>query len=110
MEVLFATKKLQRQLTEPARLQRAFGATGSKKISLRLQQMQVAPSLEDMRFLPGRCHELSGDRKGTLAVDVEHPHRLVFRPTDNPPPLGAEGGLDWSRVESVTVNEVVDYH
>ncbi len=110
MEVLFATRKLQRQLTEPQKVQRTFGATGAKKIALRLQQMQAAPSLEEMRYLPGRCHELTGDRKGTLAVDVEHPYRLLFRPTENPAPLDDEGGLDWSRVESVTVIEIVDYH
>lgn len=110
MEVLFATKKLQRELTEAGKMQRAYGALGAKRISLRLQQMQAAPSLEEMRHLPGRCHELSGDRKGTLAVDVEHPHRLVFRPTENPAPVDEAGGLDWSRVESVTVIAIVDYH
>ena len=110
MEVLFETRKLQRQLTEAAKAQRTFGANGAKKISLRLQQMQAAPSLEEMRNLPGRCHQLTGDRNGTLAVDVEHPYRLVFRPTADPPPLDDEGGLDWSQVESVTVIEIVDYH
>ncbi len=110
MEVLFATKKLQRQLSDASKLRRIFGVTGAKKVSLRLQQMQAAPSLKDMRNLPGRCHELMQNRKGTLAVDVEHPYRLVFRPTESPAPVNSDGGLDWSRVESVTVIEIVDYH
>lgn len=110
MEVLFATKKLQKQLGDQAKTQKVYGANGAKKLHLRLQQMAAAPTLADMRDLPGRCHELTGDRAGTLAVDIEHPYRLIFRPTENPAPALEDGGLDWSAVESVTVTEIVDYH
>ncbi len=72
--------------------------------------MRAAPNLETMRTLPGRCHELHGDRKGQLALDLEHPRRLVFVPANDPVPTRAEGGLDWSRVTVVKILEVVDYH
>lgn len=110
MEVLFSTKKLQRQLTEQSRLLQAYGKNGTKRINLRLQQLQAAPTLQGMRNLPGRCHELSGGRSGCLAVDVEHPYRMIFRPTDDPPPCKEDGGLDWTKVESITILEIVDYH
>ncbi len=110
MEVLFPTDKLKRQFSDHRRLQRRWGDVGATKIALRLQQLAAADTLEDMRQLPGRCHELTGDRRGRLAIDLHHPFRLVFRPTDNPPPLKGDGGLDWSAVDSVTVEEVVDYH
>lgn len=63
-----------------------------------------------MRTLPGRCHELTGDRKGELAVDLRGPYRLVFEPADNPPPVKEDGGLDWRRVTAVRILEVEDYH
>lgn len=110
MDVVFATKKLQRQFSDHRELRRGWGEEGAKKIALRLQQLASAVSLADMSGLPGRCHELTGDRAGELAVDVHQPYRLVFRPTAHPPPVKADGGLDWGRVESVTILEVVDYH
>jgi proteic killer suppression protein len=110
MEVLLETEKLTKQLGQDRNRVKAFGPEGAKRIALRLQQLGAARSLEDMRALPGRCHELKGDLRGLLAVDVHHPYRLIFRPTDNPAPRTPEGGLDWAAVESVTIKEVKDYH
>jgi toxin HigB-1 len=110
VDVYFTTEKLQKQLSSQRDLQRKWGDAGAKRITLRLQQLEAAVTLEDMRQLPGRCHELFGDRDGELAVDVHQGHRLIFRPTDDPPPEKVDGGLDWSQVESVIVTEIVDYH
>ncbi|MBV6510042.1 MAG: hypothetical protein JJLCMIEE_03161 [Acidimicrobiales bacterium] len=110
VDVLFITEKLQKQLSSQRDLQRKWGEPGAKRITLRLQQLAAAVTLEDMRQLPGRCHELVGDRDGELAVDVHQGHRLIFRPTEEPPPEKDDGGLDWSQVESITVTEIVDYH
>ncbi len=110
MEVLFPTDKLRRQFSDHRELQKRWGKDGARKISLRLQQLAAATSLADLRTLPGRCHELTGDRAGDLAIDLAHPLRLIFRPTSDPPPSKDDGGLDWGAVESVTVIEVVDYH
>jgi proteic killer suppression protein len=110
VEVLFADAKLRAALSGQRELVRRWGKEGAKKITLRLQQLIAAPTLEHMRALPGRCHELTGDRSGDLAIDVHQPFRLIFRPTDEPPPVKPDGGLDWTAVESVTVTEIVDYH
>lgn len=110
MEVLFVSEKVRRALSSHRVLEKDWGKIGAKKIALRLQQLAAAPTLAGLRRLPGRCHELTGDRHGHLAVDVDHPCRLVFRPTANPTPKKADGGLDWSKVESITVIEIVDYH
>jgi proteic killer suppression protein len=62
-----------------------------------------------MRFLPAaRCHELKGDRRGQLAVDLTHPHRLLFTPVDAKE--REDGGLDWTSVTAVVIEEIVDYH
>jgi proteic killer suppression protein len=110
VDVLFSNKKQQELFSDPKALQKRWGADGAKKITLRLQQLNAAVCLEDMRSLPGRTHELSGDRKGSLAIDVHQGFRLVFRPTADPAPAKDDGGLDWSAVDSITVVEVVDYH
>lgn len=110
MEVLFVSEKVRRALSTHRVLEKDWGKIGAKKIALRLQQLAAAPTLADMRQLPGRCHELAGDRRGHLAVDVEHPYRLVFRPTVEPGPKKPDGGLDWTRVDSIIVIEIVDYH
>lgn len=110
MNIFFSTQKLQRQLSDQRQLQSRWGQDGARRITLRLQQLAAAETLYDMRQLPGRCHELVGDRAGELAVDVHQGHRLVFCPTADPPPAKADGGLDWAAVDTVTVIGIVDYH
>jgi proteic killer suppression protein len=110
MQVLFATGKLMRELAQPGYRLRRFGARGAARIDLRLQQLFAAPTLADARHLPGRCHALSGDLKGHLAIDVLQPYRLIFRPTANPVPLDNAGGLDWAAIDSITITDIIDYH
>lgn len=110
MEVLFASEKLKRALSTHRLLQKEWGQEGAKRITLRLQQLSAALDLGEMRHLPGRCHELTNDRAGRLAVDVHQPYRLIFRPSADPPPRKPHGGLDWTQVDSITVTEIVDYH
>lgn len=59
---------------------------------------------------PVRRHLLSGGRGGQYAVDLVHPHRLVFEPTHDPVPRTTDGGIDIDRVTAITIMEVVDYH
>ena len=67
--------------------------------------------MEVIRSLPGsRCHELKGNRKGQLSLDLKHPYRLIIEPADDPIPYKTDGGLDWTRVTIVRVIEVIDYH
>jgi proteic killer suppression protein len=80
-------------------------------IRRRLDDFAAAQVLSDISKLPQvRCHELSGDRSGMLAVDLEHPYRLIFIPADDPIPLKADGGLDWNNVRTIKIVEIADYH
>jgi proteic killer suppression protein len=79
------------------------------KIQLRLDQLRAALTLADMAALPAaRCHELQGDRQGQLAVDLVHPWRMIFTPVEWIEKDA--GGLDWSKVEVIVIEEIVDYH
>jgi toxin HigB-1 len=96
---------------ELKQLVKRYGKRRADRINRRLADLQAAPTLETMRALfTGRCHELMGDRKGQLALDLEHPYRLIFEVDHDPVPSKVDGGLDWSAVTAVIIIEVVDYH
>jgi toxin HigB-1 len=110
MEVLFETLRLSSDLSSHPNRQKRYGAEGAKKVTLRLQQMLAASTLQDLRHLPGRCRELREELAGYLTVDVHRPYGMLFRPTQKPPPVSRDGGLDWSRVESITITDIRDHH
>lgn len=45
----------------------------------------------------GRCHMLKGDRQNQYAMDLIHPHRLVF-------------GKIGDEIQVVKIMEIVNYH
>ena len=89
---------------------REYGADNAKRIRKRLDDLAAAPDLATMRTLPGRCHELTGNLAGLLAIDLKHPFRLIFEPANDPVPTKADGGLDWTAVTAVRMLRVEDYH
>lgn len=110
MEVYFSTKKLANVLSSDKVRTRAFGTDAGTVLARRLSQLSAASELEMMRTLPGRCHELKGDRAGQIAVDVTKGLRLIFEPAHDPPPSKPDGGLDWTAVTAIRILEVTDYH
>jgi len=110
VEIAFKNKKLGKQLTDSVELQRCWGEL-AKKIKQRIAELSSLECLEDVTKLPAlRCHELSGNRKGELAVWVSERYRIVFKPNHNPLPCKDDGGLDWKLVTKIVIIEVVDYH
>lgn len=59
---------------------------------------------------PDRRHQLRGDRDEQFAVDLVHPHRLVFEANHDPLPRKDDGGIDVEQVTAITIIEVIDYH
>lgn len=111
MDVLFADEKAALLYSRQTALRQRYGAIGATKITLRLQQLEAAPTLAHMRSLPGRCHALVADRGGQFALDVHHPHRLVFEPAHPVSATDPISGADpWSLIDAVTIIGVVDYH
>lgn len=77
----------------------------------RLQELRAAQSLADISHLPPpRCHELTGERKEQLSVDLQHPYRLLFIPANEPVPHLPDGGLDWACITEVEIVEITDTH
>jgi plasmid maintenance system killer protein len=109
MDVTFATAKLQKVCNNANKLRSEYGPRMAVVIQRRLADLAAAPTLHEMRLLPGRCHELVVNLKGHLALDLEHPNRLVFKP------LGSKiknehGTLEWHLVEAIEVVAIGNYH
>jgi plasmid maintenance system killer protein len=110
LEITFATKKLEKLMNSDEQLRISYGAKKAEQLRRRLDDLDAAVCLEDMRELPGRCEELTSDRKGELSMRVSANDRLIFRPDHDPLPRKPDGGLDWNRVTRIVILEVVDYH
>ena len=110
MEITFKNKKLQKVCHSEKALIKTYGKNCARKIRIRLDDLQAAPNLEVFKTLSGRCHELKGDKKGVLSLDLEHPLRLLFEPTNEDVKKKADGGMDWNLVNAVQIIDVEDTH
>ncbi len=111
MKVSFSNARMRKLCNSEKRLRAEFGARMAALIGQRLLELQAVETLAELRKLPGpRCHELSGQLNGYLAVGLAPPQRLVFKPDHRPVPKLNEGGLDWANVTAVEVFRIGDYH
>ena len=111
MEISFETRKLAKIFNSEKELVREYGSELGKCIMRRLAVLEAASSLIEIPITPPfRRHELKQNRKGQIAVDLEHPFRLVFKPNHNPMPVKRDGGLDLKKISSITILDVEDYH
>jgi len=111
VDILFQNRKLEKACGDPSLLIRKYGEVCAKLFVYRLRQFRLAENLEEMRRTSqGRCHELKGNRAGTLAVDLEQPYRLLFEPGNDPIPRKPDGGLDWPAVTTIRILGVENYH
>ena len=110
MDIEFEGSKFEKQSNSHRLLVRKHGQERANKIRQRLDDLHAATVLEDMRMLPGRCHELHGNRAGQLSLDLDHPYRLIFEPANNPVPKKQDGGIDWTEVTAVRIIGVDDTH
>lgn len=77
---------------------RIYGKAMSEKIQMRIDEITAADNVEELiMYHIGRCHQLSNNRKGQYAMDLVHPHRLVFEKYGN-------------EIQVANIIEIVDYH
>ena len=84
MDILFRERKFEKQCNQHTALVRAQGGRRAQLIRARLDALCAATCLEDLRNVSGRLHELKGNHKGQLSLDLDHPYRLIFIPNHNP--------------------------
>lgn len=110
MDILFKERRFEKQCNQLGELVRAHGTRRAQLIRVRLDALRYAECLEDLRNIPGRLHELRGNRRGQLSFDLDHPYRLIFTPHHNPVPVTEGGGMDWRRVTAVRILGIEDTH
>ena len=110
MDILFVRTNLKKLCNSDKRLKKKYGSQCAKEIRERLDELRDFPTLHDLRSIPmPQCHELTGDKKGYLAVKAGKSNRIILKPP-NSTPRKQDGGLDWKRVTQITVAKIEDYH
>ena len=111
MEIVFITSKLDKIFNHESRLIKEYGKENGRTIMRRMAVLKAAVNLDQVPYKkPERRHELSGKRKGTFAVDLKHPFRLLFRPNHDPVPLKEDGGIELKLITSIEIIGVEDNH
>ncbi|HTN37445.1 MAG TPA: hypothetical protein VL053_10250 [Arachidicoccus sp.] len=110
MKIIFKNKKLEILTNNDKKLIKEFGTLRATKIKMRLSQLSFAQTLEGVKSLPGNYHELTKNRKGQWACDLDQPYRLVFTPQENPIPVNQSGQYIWAEIEGIEIIEIVNYH
>lgn len=98
MRITYKNKKLEKICTNAQEATKVYGGRMAELIDQRIGEIAGAETVEMMiQFHIGRCHSLKGNRKEQYAVDLVHPHRLVFEKK------GEE-------IQIANIVEIVDYH
>ena len=84
--IRYQTRKHKTSVEGPSAIKKNYGDR-AKKLSLRLDDLASVVNLEAMRsFSSARCHELTENRQGELAIDLTPNHRIIFLPDHDPLP------------------------
>lgn len=106
MKVRYKNNKLKKSVVDARAIIKNYG-TRAKLVKQRLEEIKAAKSLADFQFIPkANCHELKGNRKGKLAIDISANHRIIFIPDHIPPPAKDDGGLDWDNVFEILIESI----
>lgn len=110
MDIIFAEKNLEKWANDFALAKKRLGNDRAAKYHQRLGDLQDVESFNDLKFLPGNFHNLSGNRNGQWSCSLDHPYRLIFEPAVKPVPINEHGTPILSEIKIVEIIEIVDYH
>ncbi|MGA2403518.1 MAG: killer suppression protein [Syntrophobacteraceae bacterium] len=110
MNIIFKSEKFAEECNQQEVLLQRHGRQRGNLIRRRLDDLRAAANLSDIGRIYRRCHELKGKRKGQLSLDLDGPHRLIFKVANDPIPIKADEGLDWTQVTSIEILGVEDTH
>ena len=99
---MFSSDKLQALCNDSAKAQKKYSKKQAKLLRRRLDDLSAAPALDAFRYLPGKCHELKGDRAGQLALGLEGGDIIMTRPITN------EYAADYVSPPGETLQELLD--
>lgn len=104
MDISFKNKKTEKIYNDFKTLSKKHGDKQARKIIQRINEIIAAESLNDIKMLRSpRLHSLSGKLKGSWAVDIIHPYRLILKPLNG-------DTTDLNTVTQIKIIEIIDYH
>lgn len=110
MQINYKNKSIEKSLSSPREILANYG-TMAKNVKKRIDDLKAVDTLYDLSLIPqARCHELKGDMKGSLAVDISASFRIIFEPNNSPIPKKEDGGLDWKMITKIKITSIEDYH
>lgn len=110
MTVSVGSRKLAKTLATPETIDKHLGTAVGKQVRKRLDDIRAAETLDDIRYVPGRFEELTGDRRGQFSLRVSANVRLIIEPANDAECLKNDDGIDLRSVTAVRIVEIVDYH
>ena len=79
MQILFRTKKLEKQYVQHKLAVKAYGIEAARKYVQRINIIKQAKDFDELSALPAlKCHPLKGDREGQYAISLTGFYRLIF--------------------------------
>lgn len=79
MEIIFRTRKLEKEYTDSATAVKAYGSDVARKYIQRVNTIKTAKDMNELKQLPVlRCHPLKGGRQGQYAIKLTGFYRLIF--------------------------------
>ena len=108
MDVDYKTDKLKKLCLVGKEGDKKLGANSGKKLRTRLADIDAATNVSEL--ISGRPHPYTGDKTGLFSLDLHGGDRLLFEPLKRPPPTKVDGGIDWSKVESILIVFIGDPH
>lgn len=110
MKYSFGNKKLEKQFSDATEMKKAFGVR-AKQVSNRIDEIRSSPNLAALMGMPAaECHPLSGKRREQWAVRISGNYRIIFELDETPLPMKTAREIDYTRVENITIVEIIDYH
>jgi len=111
MDIIFKTKRLEKELNSSKRLIKKYGSKTTRFIMRRMKVLAAANSLADVPHQPPeRCHQLSGGRDEQFAVVIRDQWRLIFVPNHETIPRKRAGGIELSQITAIEIIWIGDYH
>lgn len=108
MKISFLNPEIERLCKQSKLAACKLGSVSAKKLQRRLSELFAATVVAEL--VAGRPHPLQRDRAGQFSVDLQGGCRLIFKPTKQPPPIKADGSIDWAQIDEITIMDAVDYH
>lgn len=110
MEIHFRDERLMRLCNDSRESVRRLGRASAEQLRRRLDDLQAISNLQEAFALPGKFHPLARNRTGQFALRLAGGLRLIIVPDDIPLPTRTDGTVDLSRVRSIRIVEIEDYH